>query len=43
MGVTATDRINRIRETLIEAEPIICPERAVIWTESYKKQKNSRL
>lgn len=37
MGVTATDRINRIRETLIEAEPIICPERAVIWTESYKK------
>lgn len=40
MGAAATKRIERIREKLIEAEPIICPERAVIWTESYKRSEN---
>lgn len=40
MGAAITNRIERIREKLIETEPIICPERAVIWTESYKKSES---
>lgn len=37
MSIRATPRIEKLRERLVNAEPIICPERALIWTESYKK------
>ena len=40
MSKRATKRIERIRNLLVDTEPIICPERAVIWTESYKKTEN---
>ncbi len=32
----ATERIVRIRERLIDTDPVVCAERALIWTESYK-------
>ncbi len=34
-----TARIGRIRERLVSTDPVICPERAVIWTESYRKNE----
>ncbi len=40
MSVIVTDRINKLRDKLINTEPIICPERAVIWTEAYKKTES---
>lgn len=40
MSVETTPRIQRIRERLVNFEPIICPERALFWTESYKKTED---
>jgi len=40
MSTVATQRIQRLRERLVNAEPIICPERALLWTESYKKTED---
>ncbi len=35
-----TERIRRIRQRLIETDPIICPQRALIWTESYRRTEH---
>lgn len=35
-----TSRCARIRDRLIHTDPIICPERAVLWTESYKQTES---
>ncbi|MGI6069176.1 MAG: glycyl radical protein [Blautia sp.] len=35
-----TERCRRLRERLVNTDPIICPERAVLWTESYKKTED---
>ncbi|MEI6100503.1 MAG: pyruvate formate lyase family protein, partial [Eubacteriales bacterium] len=35
----ATMRIQKLRERLVDADPIICPERAVLWTESYQENE----
>lgn len=40
MSIKATPRIQRLREKLVNTEPIICPERALFWTESYKKTED---
>lgn len=40
MSIEATQRIERLRERLVNTEPVICPERALIWTESYKKTED---
>ncbi|HIX58931.1 MAG TPA: glycyl radical protein [Candidatus Blautia gallistercoris] len=37
MAEVMTERCKRIRERLVNTDPIICPERAVLWTESYRK------
>jgi len=39
MSNEATDRINRLRERLINTEPVICPDRAMLWTMSFKKSE----
>lgn len=40
MAVEMTERCKRIRERLVYTDPIICPERAVLWTESYKQTED---
>ena len=40
MAVKLSDRCERIRDTIIRTDPIICPERAVLWTESYRQSEN---
>lgn len=40
MELKPTQRINRLRERLVEAEPIICAQRALLWTESYKETED---
>lgn len=37
MNLQLSDRNKRMREKLIATDPIICPERAVIWTETFQK------
>jgi hypothetical protein len=43
LNLKTTDRIKRMRERLIQTDPVVCPERAVIWTEVYRKNEDSRL
>ena len=40
MAQELSARCKRIRERLVNFEPIICPEGAVIWTESFKKTED---
>ena len=40
MSVKLSDRCERIRNAIICADPIICPERAVLWTESYQQTED---
>lgn len=35
-----TERISRLREKILSARPTICTERALIYTEAYKKHEN---
>lgn len=35
-----TERCRRMRERLVDTDPIICPERAVLWTQAYKKSES---
>ncbi len=34
-----THRITALRERLVAADPVICPERALLWTQSYKENE----
>ena len=36
----STPRIKKLREKLIATDPIICPERAIIWTRSYQEHED---
>ncbi len=38
----STDRIKRLKERLIATDPIVCPERALIWTEVYKNNEDKQ-
>lgn len=40
MAVALSDRCTRIRQAIIDTDPIICPERAVLWTESYQNTES---
>ena len=40
MTVKLTERCERLRDRLIRTDPIICPERAVLWTESYRQTES---
>lgn len=40
MRLELSDRCKRIREKLINTDPIICAERAEIWTESFKQNES---
>ena len=40
LNLTMTDRIKKMRDRLISTDPVVCPERAVIWTEIYKKHES---
>jgi formate C-acetyltransferase len=37
---SSTARIKKLREKLIATDPIICPERAVIWTKTYQENED---
>lgn len=41
LNLTMTDRIKRMRDRLIMTDPVVCPERAVIWTEVYKQNESA--
>ena len=36
----STDRIKKLREKLIATDPMICPERALLWTQAYQENEN---
>jgi formate C-acetyltransferase len=38
----STERIKRLREKLIATDPIVCPERALIWTEVYRNNEDKQ-
>lgn len=40
LQVKRSERVNRLRDRLINTEPIVCAERAVIWTEVYKRNED---
>ena len=38
----STKRIKKLREKLIDTDPIICPERALLWTEAYRENEDEQ-
>lgn len=38
----STERVKKLRQKLIETDPMICPERAVIWTEVYRENEDKQ-
>lgn len=40
LNLKMTDRVKRLRDRLILTDPIVCAERAVIWTEVYKNNED---
>lgn len=38
----STPRIKKLREKLIGTDPIICPERALLWTQAYKENEDKQ-
>lgn len=40
LNLRTTDRIQRMRNRLILEDPIVCPERALIWTEVYRNNED---
>jgi formate C-acetyltransferase len=40
LDLQRTQRVERLRDRLINTEPIICAERAVIWTDVYKRNED---
>lgn len=40
LNLKTTDRIRRMRSRLILEDPIVCPERALIWTEIYRNNED---
>ncbi len=40
MNLELSEKNKQFRQKIIDTDPIICPERAVIWTEVYKKNED---
>lgn len=38
----AGTRVERLKNTVLKEHPVVCPERALLWTDYFKRRKNRR-